>query len=186
MEYYTKLIVSQATELLLLSKFVVVDAYFAKYNFVNDLNNNNLNVITRLRDDAALWYLYQGSATKKRGRPAKYDGKVNLRNLDMKHFCCFEICQSHKAFEAVVFSKSLKRSLKVVIVHNLKDEHTIKSVKIFASSDISLEGVKVWKYYKLRFQQEFLFRDGKQFLGLNQCQSRQKDRLSFHRTGDPV
>lgn len=180
MEYYTSLLVSQATQLLLLSNYVVVDAYFAKYNFVNELNNNKLNVITRLRDDAALWYLYQGKATKKRGRPTKYDGKVNLKDLDMRHFSCFEVCKSHKAFEAVVFSKSLKRSLKVVVVHNLKDQNTIKSVKIFACTDTSLEGFKVWKYYKLRFQQEFLFRDGKQFLGLNHCQSRQKDRLCFH------
>lgn len=35
------------------------------------------------------------------------------------------------------------------------------------------------QFYKLRFQQEFVFRDGKQFLGLNHCQSRQKERLNF-------
>lgn len=180
MSYYTQLIVSQASELLLLSKYVVVDAYFAKYNFISELNNNQLDVITRLRDDAALWYLYQGPTTKKPGRPTKYEGKVNLKELNMKHFSCFEVSQSYKAFEAVVFSKSLRRSLKVVIVHNYKDENKIKSVKVFASTDTYLAGPKVWKYYKLRFQQEFLFRDSKQFLGLNHCQSRQKDRLCFH------
>ncbi len=179
MEHYTTLIVSQAAELLLLSRYVVVDAYFAKHNFINDLNNSKLSVITRLRDDAALWYLYQGPKTTKRGRPTKYDGKVNLKHLDMKHFSCFDISATYKAFEAVVFSKSLKRPLKVVVVHNLKDENTIKSIKIFACTDTSLEGFKVWKYYRLRFQQEFLFRDAKQFFGLNHCQSRQKDRLSF-------
>lgn len=179
MQHYTTFIVSQAAELLLLSKYVAVDAYFAKYSFINELNNKKLDVITRLRDDAALWYLYQGPKTQKRGRPTKYDGKVDLKSLDMKHFSCFEVCQSHKAFEAVVFSKSLKRPLKVVLVHNLKNEGNIKSVKIFACTDTSLQGCKVWKYYKLRFQQEFLFRDGKQFLGLNHCQSRQNKRLAF-------
>lgn len=35
-------------------------------------------------------------------------------------------------------------------------------------------------YYKARFQIEFLFRDAKQFLGLNHCQARCSESLHFH------
>lgn len=78
-----------------------------------------------------------------------------------------------------MFSKPLKIKRKVVQVYNLKVDSSIKNCKIFASIDPLLVGSKVWQYYKLRFQQEFLFRDGKQFTGLIHCQSRQKERLLF-------
>jgi hypothetical protein len=34
--------------------------------------------------------------------------------------------------------------------------------------------------YQARFQIEFLFRDGKQFAGLNECQARNAEALDFH------
>ena len=40
----------------------------------------NLTVISKLRCDANLRYLYTGEQ-KKRGRPRKYDGKVDLTDL---------------------------------------------------------------------------------------------------------
>jgi hypothetical protein len=36
------------------------------------------------------------------------------------------------------------------------------------------------RYYQARFQIEFLFRDAKQFLGLNDCQARGRESLQFH------
>lgn len=179
MDFYINCIVSQAKDLARLSKYVVVDAYFAKFNFINAVTTNNLHVITRLRDDASLWYLYQGMRTNKRGRPTKYQGKVSLQALDMAHFTCFESTTTHQAFQAIVFSKSLKTTLQVVVVHFLKKQQ-VKAKKIFACTDITLPACKIWLYYRLRFQEEFLFRDAKQALGLTHCQSRQKDRLHFH------
>jgi hypothetical protein len=34
--------------------------------------------------------------------------------------------------------------------------------------------------YRLRFQIEFLYRDAKQFTGLNDCQARSPSKLNFH------
>jgi hypothetical protein len=139
----------------------------------------DLQVITRLRDDAALWYLYNGLKRQGRGRPTKYAGKVKLKDLDKEHFTLVESSDKKQAYEAIVFSKTFKRTLKVLVVHNIKTDGSIKNHKIFACTDITLSGLKIWQYYKLRFQQEFLFRDGKQFTGLNHCQSRKKERLAF-------
>ena len=36
------------------------------------------------------------------------------------------------------------------------------------------------KYYKARFQMEFLFRDAKQYTGLENCQARSENKLDFH------
>jgi hypothetical protein len=38
----------------------------------------------------------------------------------------------------------------------------------------------ITKYYQLRFQIEFIFRDAKQFMGLNDCQARDENKLDYH------
>jgi Transposase DDE domain len=179
MDFYVSFLLENVTNLLLLSPYLAVDSYFAKTNFITPLTQKGLHIITRLRDDASLWYAYSGKKTGKRGRPTKYAGKVNLKNLNFDYFTLFDQTHRYKAYEAILFSKSLKRYLKIVVVEYLKLNQSIKTTKIYASTDTNLVGQKVWKYYQLRFQEEFLFRDAKQFLGLTHCQSRQKERLHF-------
>ena len=87
--------------------------------------------------------------------------------------------ENWQAFEAIVYSKALKRMIKIVIVQNYNKDKTIKNCKIFATTDTAMMGIDLWLYYHLRFQIEFLYRDAKQFLGLTHCQSRQKERLNF-------
>lgn len=75
-----------------------------------------LKLICRFRDDAALYYLYNGPKTGKPGAPKKYDGKVDVKNLNMRVF--HEIDYSFdggKCYAGVVYSKSLKQTVKVVI-----------------------------------------------------------------------
>jgi hypothetical protein len=177
--YYAKLLTSQANQLLDLSKYVVVDAYFSKHSFVQAITASGLQLITRLRDDSVLFYPYLGPKCIGRGRPKKYAGKVKVKELDAQYCrpCLQE--EDFTAFQALLYSKALKRLLNVVIVHTYKEDGSIKSSKIFASTDISLPGADLWLYYHLRFQIEFLYRDAKQFLGLTHCQSRNKNRLAF-------
>lgn len=65
---------------------VVADAFFSKRNFVDGLAKMGLKIISRFRDDAALYYLYKGPKTGLPGAPKKYDGKVDVDNLNMKVF----------------------------------------------------------------------------------------------------
>jgi hypothetical protein len=48
------------------------------------------------------------------------------------------------------------------------------------STDVNLAPEKIYEYYKMRFQIEFIFRDGKQFTGLKACQARDGVKLDFH------
>ena len=48
------------------------------------------------------------------------------------------------------------------------------------STDLKLATKNIYQFYKARFQIEFLFRDAKQFVGLNNCQSRSGQALHFH------
>ena len=49
-----------------------------------------------------------------------------------------------------------------------------------ASTDILQNPLEILTFYQLRFQIEFLFRDAKQFAGLNHCQARDEAKLDFH------
>ncbi|NJO14461.1 MAG: transposase [Thioploca sp.] len=48
------------------------------------------------------------------------------------------------------------------------------------STDLSLDAKSLVRYYQARFQIELLFRDAKQFLGLNHCQARCSPVRHFH------
>jgi len=84
------------------------------------------------------------------------------------------------AYQAVVHARALKRWVKLVVVHTFNKDGSIKNAKLFTCTDINLDGADLLLYYHMRFQIEFLYRDAKQYLGLNQCQSRKEKRLGFH------
>jgi hypothetical protein len=73
--------VGRKEQLLSISKDMVADAYFSKHGFVTVLTANGFDVISRLRDDTDLLYLYTGVQKGGRGRPKVYDGKVCYDNL---------------------------------------------------------------------------------------------------------
>jgi DDE superfamily endonuclease len=177
--YYARSLTSQAPDLLKLSAYIAVDAYFAKFSFIEPLTQAGLHVITRLRDDAVLFYPYLGPKRGGRGGQRKYASKVNSKQVDLSYFrlCIRE--QDWQAYEACLYCKSLKRLVKVVLVHTYRPDGSLKGSKLFACTDTSMSGIDLWYYYHLRFQIEFLYRDAKQLLGLNHCQSRQEKRLDF-------
>ena len=84
------------------------------------------------------------------------------------------------AFTAIVNIPSWKRSVRVVIIQHLDEEGKIKSHRIFFSTDTKLAGEMILLMYPARFQQEFLFRDAKQDLGLEHCQAYSAEKIDFH------
>jgi hypothetical protein len=52
--------------------------------------------------------------------------------------------------------------------------------KLYFSTDLKMDGMKIVSYYRSRFQIEFLYRDAKQHCGLEDCQARSKNKLNFH------
>lgn len=178
--YYAALVCFHSENLKKVSKYLAVDAYFSRFPFVNEVCATGLEVISRLRDDADLLYPYLGSHPKRKGAKTKYVGKLDPRNLDPAYFtCCIEE-QGYRIFEATLYSKSLKRQIRVAIMHVYKEDGTIKMHKIFFSTDLALSGIDIYCYYKARYQIEFLYRDAKQYAGLEHCQSKSETKLHFH------
>jgi IS4 transposase len=79
----------------------------------------------------------------------------------------------------VVWSISLKRPIRICYL--LKNSgSSSSSYAVLFSTDLELDAYSIYLYYKARFQIEFLFRDGKQFTGLADCQARDLTKLDFH------
>jgi hypothetical protein len=180
-DHYANIIVDRKNTLVSLSKYLVVDGYFSKVSFVDRVvDNTGLHIVSKLRKDANLKYLYNGVQKGGRGRPRKFSSKIDLNNLDKRVFK-----ETHKdddciIYEAIVWSVSLKRKIKVAYVQFLKENIPSKQIAILFSTDLELSGYQIYRYYKARYQIEFLFRDGKQHLGLTHCQSRSENKLHFH------
>jgi hypothetical protein len=176
-EFYLQQIIDNKYHLSTLSKYIVGDGYYVKEPFVSGLlDDTPFHLVSKMRKDANLHYLYKGKRTGKQGAPRKYDGKVICHNPDLRRFeKCYED-DKKIIYSAVVHSVSLKRTIRIAYLMNRAD----KSYVIFCSTDITLNGYEIWKMYKSRFQIEFLFRDAKQFTGLNNCQARDKEKLEFH------
>ena len=178
--YYAALVCFHAGNLKKVSRYLAVDAYFSRFPFVDEVCAMGLELVSRFRDDANLLYPYVGPHPKRRGARTKYLGKLNPRDLDQAYFtCCLEE-EDYRIFEATLYSVSLKRPVRVAIKHGYTEDGSIKSHKIFFSTDLALSGVDVYCYYKARYQIEFLYRDAKQFVGLEHCQSKSETKLHFH------
>ena len=131
------------------------------------------HVISRLRDDAALWYSHEGVRTGRRGRPRIKGEKIDFENLDMSRCETLDI-QGGRAFAINAYSKAMKRNIRIVVHYPLSGGH-----KIYFTTDLSMSGKDIIRYYRTRFQIEFCFRDSKQFTGLNHCQARDLRKLDF-------
>ncbi len=159
-------------------KYTVVDGYFSKKKFVDGVRDLDLHQIGKLRCDANMRYLYTGPKREKgSGRQKTYDGKVNWQ--DLSRFSYIETQDGIAIYSLVLNHVSLKRNLKAVVLldHRNKDK---KKYAILFSTDKDLSAKTIVRYYKARFQIEFIFRDAKQFTGLCDCQARDQKRLAFH------
>lgn len=167
-------------QLLKISGVLVGDCLFASYNFVTGAIALGFDVVSRLRDDAVLQYLYTGPQKTGRGRKKELDGEVDIHNLRTDVFA-EEVLnldgEDVTLFSAIVKSKSLKRKIKVVIAEFKMGNKTVR--KILFSTDTAMEAARIFLTYHSRFQIEFIFRDGKQNTGLQDWQSTDIDRLSF-------
>src|SRR5437868_12538672 len=61
--------------------YLAADGFYAKQKYVDGVRACHLHLITKLRCDADLRFLYSGPREKRRGRPRLYDGKVNFQDL---------------------------------------------------------------------------------------------------------
>ena len=158
-------------------KYLAVDGYYPKFKFVRVVRALDLHLVSKLRHDANLRYLYQGPQ-KKFGAKRKYAGKVKFDDLSRLEDVG-EVEKDIHLYTLVVNSVKLQCNIRLVYVLNLRNKNKPGYALLF-STDTDLAAETLYRYYKARFQIAFIFRDAKQFTGLSHCQARGQASLDFH------
>jgi len=173
-------------------RYGVFDGAFAKKKFVSGVREMGLHVVSKLRCDANLRYLYEGPQ-KKRGRRKLYDGKVLFNDLSRwqslgpvtEHLQGYTVLAHHQGLQRVVrvlllLCDKVPDKPRYVKPRYVKPRYVKPRYVLLFSSEEEMPGQEVYRFYKARFQMEFLFRDAKQWTGLSDCQARDEKALHFH------
>lgn len=157
--------------------YIAADGYYAKAKFVTAVRQVDRHLICKFRADANLRHLYTG-LQKKRGAKRKYDGKVYFDDLSRFDYVT-EVEPGIHLYTILVNRVRLKRNVRLVYVLNTRNKQKPRYALLFCT-DTQLDAQTIFRYYRARFQIEFIFRDSKQFTGLADCQARRSDSLHFH------
>ena len=156
----------------------VADGYYAKKEVFTLFTRHSRHLITRLRHDAALYYLWtKGRQPGQRGPIRRYDGKAVFADRSRWQAEGLHPVHAHiQLYTALLYSKHFERKLRVVLLLDTRRQTYV----LLASTDEQQSASQIAHYYHLRFQIELLFRDAKQFTGLSQCQARSDEKLDYH------
>jgi putative transposase len=148
-------------------RYLALDGHFGNNNALQMARQCGLHLISKLRHDAALYFIYNGRQ-KRKGPRKKYGQKINYRRIPEQYLVeqsmQGSICT--RIYHARMLHPDFAQALNVVIITktHLKTG-ACANVNLF-SSDLELPYAKIIDCYSLRFQIEFNFRDAKQHWGL--------------------
>lgn len=147
--------------------YLVLDGHFGNNNALQMVRQCGLHLISKLRCDAALHFVYQGAYAGK-GPPRKYGDKINYAKLPDEYLVATKTDQkiATRIFQTQMLHHEFAQRLNVVIIHKTNIKTGACAHVILFSSDLELSYDKIVDYYRLRFQLEFNFRDAKQHWGL--------------------
>jgi putative transposase len=148
-------------------RYFVFDGAFGHNEALQMVRQLGLQVISKLRHDAALYVPYDGPYAG-RGKRKKYGKKLEYHHIPAEYLqvSLVEKDIETKIYQMHLWHKKFADLLNIVVIvkTNLKT-HAIAHVVLF-SSDLALPYDQLIDYYRLRFQIEFNFRDAKQYWGL--------------------
>ena len=184
-DWYIKVASEHAKRLQAITDILVADALYSTEKIVTAMVLLGFVMVSRLRKDTVLRYVHTGPRTGKRGAPRKYDGRLDPENPDLGRMervdgLCGE--EEGEYYTLVANVKCLRRNVRLVIwypkgIAGVNEKGG--GYKLFFSTDIQMDAEKCVMVYKSRFQLEFVFRDGNQFTGLEDCQARSREKLDF-------
>jgi len=147
--------------------YFVYDGAFGNNAAVQMSRSVGLHLISKLRNNSALYFEWSGVYSG-RGRRPMYGQRINYQKLPHEHLKSDETDQSIRTriYQVAALHKTCADKLNVVIILK-EDTKTGKSSHIILfSTDRALNWEALVDYYRLRFQIEFNFRDAKQHWGL--------------------
>jgi len=149
-------------------RYVVADGAYGNKTCCLIVFQFDLELISKLNRNTALYLPCEGKRGG-RGRPRKYGKKADYKKLPSEYLVCSseEDKIETKVYQIQgVWTKKMPRLINVVIIVKT-DLITQKTGRVVLfSTDLTLQAQELIKFYSLRFQIEFNFRDAKQYFGL--------------------
>ena len=148
-------------------KYVVLDGHFGNYPSAFMVRSEKLHLISKLRFDAALYPAFEGEHNGPGPKP-KYGTKIDVHQMDAKYLKETSIEDNLRTdiYQGKFYNKEFALALNVVIILKTNLETGAQAHVILFSTDLEQAYDKIIKFYSLRFQIEFNFRDAKQYWGL--------------------
>ena len=158
----------------------VGDGFYAKKKVFETVTDLGGHLITRLRSDANLRHLYTGPPKEGPGAPKQYDGKIDWEAQKALTRRFDEVGRlpdqpEVRVLTTVANSPHFGRDLRIALLVGPDGDQVI-----LASTDTRQHAEELVRYYRLRYQIEFVIRDAKQHTGLTHCQARSQEKLDFH------
>ena len=148
-------------------RYVALDGHFGNYPSAFMVRQVNLHLISKLRTDAALYPAFAGTHAGPGPKP-KYGSKIKVRHLDPQYLKETSSADGLRTdiYQGQFYNKEFTFALNVVIILKTNLQTKAQAHVILFSTDLELAFDKLIKFYRLRFQIEFNFRDSKQYWGL--------------------
>jgi len=149
--------------------YFVFDGAFGNNYAVQMVKQCGLNIVSKLQKNSALCFPNEEEYSG-RGAPKKYGDDIDYKNLPEKHLKSDVTDEkSHiqtKIYQMEMLHRKFADRLNIVIIQKI-DTITGKMTHVnLFSTDLTLGYEKIINYYSLRFQIEFVFRDSKQYWGM--------------------
>ena len=148
-------------------KYAVMDGHFGNYPSAFMVRQANLHLISKLRSAAALSPAVEGEH-RGRGPKPKYGAKLAVRHRDAKYLKHTSIEGQLRTdiYQGQFYNKEFAFPLNVVVILKTNLATQAQAHVILFGTDLAQAYTKIVKFYSLRFQIEFNFRDAKQYWGL--------------------
>lgn len=153
--------------------YIVADGAYGYKTYVLIAIEQQLSIISKLRQTSVLYLPANVPEKKRRGRRRKYGKKVILDNLSPNSRFFHKTIEEENSNLVIdvyhfpkIWVKFLPVQITVVVLMATHKETGKKSRRILFSNDLLISPDLIIEYYSLRFQIEFNFRDAKQYFGL--------------------
>lgn len=160
-------LVVEVVRAVLAVRYLVLDGHDGNAGGYALARSEGLELISKLRYDAALSEPYLGPQ-RKCGARRKSGAKLKYDDLPPSALVRTQVADGvqTQTYQGVSWHKAFGVQLKVVVLVKTKLADGKRGHVVLCSSDLALGAEQMVESYSLRFQLEFNFRDAKQYWGL--------------------
>ncbi len=147
--------------------YFVFDGAFGNNYATQMVKQCGLDIISKLQKNSALCFPNE-EEYKGVGAPKIYGDSIDYDNLPEKYLKSTVVEENitTKIYQMKMLHRKFSDPLNIVIIQKINTTTGKLAHVILFSTDLNLDYKKVIDYYSLRFQIEFVFRDAKQYWGM--------------------